>query len=92
MPPSACTMEYPNKCTATAAAIADLARRLAVPEDQITVKTVEFVEWPDSCLGVTKRDVACAEVITPGYRIILEANGQTYEDHTDGGSQAVLVE
>lgn len=91
-PPSACTMEYPNKCTATAAARADLAGRLAVPEDRITVKSVEFVEWPDSCLGITKRDIACAEVITAGYRIILEANGEEYEYHTDGGSQAVLAE
>ena len=91
-PPSACTMEYPNKCTATGAAVADLAARLDIEEDQITVKSVEFVEWPDSCLGITKRDVACAEVITAGYRIILEAKGQAYEYHTDGGSQAMLVE
>ena len=56
------------------------------------MKSVEFVEWPDACLGIAQRDVACAEVITPGYRIILEANGATYEYHTDGGSRAVLVE
>lgn len=91
-PPLACTMESPNECMATRLAIADLAVRLDVSEDLITVVSVEFVEWPDSCLGVSKRDVACAEVITPGYRILLEANGQTYEYHTDGGSRAVLVE
>jgi hypothetical protein len=90
-PPLACTMEYPNKCTATAAAIADLAERLR-NEDQITVKSIEFVEWPDSCLGITKRDIACAEIITPGFRVLLEANGQTYEYHTDGGSRAVFAE
>ena len=91
-PIDACTMEYPNECAATAAAKADLASRLGVPEDAINVKGVEFVEWPDSCLGVSQPDMVCAEVITPGYRIILEANGQTYEYHTDGGSRAVLVE
>ena len=91
-PPSACTMEYPNKCTATGAAVADLAARLDIKEDAITVVSVEFVEWPDSCLGITKRDIACAEVITPGYRIILEVKGQAYEYHTDGGSLAELVE
>jgi hypothetical protein len=88
----ACTMEYPNECTATAAAKADLASRLGVAEDEINVEGVEFVEWPDSCLGVSQPDMVCAEVITPGYRIILEANGQTYEYHTDGGPQAVLAE
>ena len=91
-PPSACTMEYPNKCTATAAAIADLAERLGINEDQITVTSVEFMEWPDSCLGIQKEGVACAGVITPGFRVLLEANGQTYDYHTDGGSRAELVE
>jgi hypothetical protein len=90
-PPSACTMEFPNKCTATAAAVADLAARLDLEQDAIKVVTVEFVEWPVSCLGINKTDIACAEVITPGYRIFLEANGQKYEYHTDGGSRAELV-
>ncbi len=85
-------MEYPNECTATAAAVADLAARLDLKEDAITVKSVESVQWPDACLGVSQPDVACAEVITSGYRIILEANGRTYEYHTDGGSRAVLAQ
>jgi hypothetical protein len=91
-PIEACTMEYPNKCTATAAANADLAGRLGIAEDQITVKSVEFVEWPDTCLGIARPDVVCATVITPGYRILFEATGRTYEYHTDGGSRALLVE
>jgi hypothetical protein len=91
-PSSACTMEYPNECTATAAAVADLAARLDLKEDAITVKSAERVDWPDACLGISQPDVACAEVITPGYRISLEANGGTSEYHTDGGSRAVLVE
>ena len=89
---NACTLQYPNECTGTKAAITDLAARLDLKEDAITVVGAERVDWPDSCLGITKRDTACAEVITPGYLIFLEANGETYEYHTDGGSQAVLVE
>jgi hypothetical protein len=91
-PGTACTMEYPNKCTATAAAVADVAARLDVKEEAITVVSVERVDWSDSCLGIDHTDVACAEVITPGFRIFLEANGQKFEYHTDGGSRAVLVE
>jgi len=88
----ACTMEYANKCTATAAAVAELAARLDLTEDAITIVSVDDVQWPDACLGVSQPDVACAEVITAGYRIILEVTGQTYEYHTDGGSRAVLAE
>jgi hypothetical protein len=91
-PGDACTLQYPNECSGKAAAIADLAARLDVNEDSITVVSAERVDWPDACLGVSQPDVACAEMITAGYRIILEANGQTYEYHTDGGSRAVLVE
>ncbi|MEN6410481.1 MAG: hypothetical protein ABFD44_12305, partial [Anaerolineaceae bacterium] len=43
--------------------------------------------------GVHQPDLMCAQVITPGYRIQLEANGQTYEVHTnEDGSNAALVE
>jgi hypothetical protein len=34
----------------------------------------------------------CAQMVTPGYRVVLEANGQPYEYHTNrDGSQAVLA-
>jgi hypothetical protein len=91
-PGQACTMEFPNECTATAAAVAELAARLDVKEDAITVVSADRVDWPDACLGVSQPDVACAEVITPGFRIFLEASGQKYEYHTDGGSRALFVE
>lgn len=87
-----CTMEYPNECIGTKAAVADLMARLDLEADAITVLSAERVDWPDSCLGIDKRDIACAEVITPGFRIILEASGQKYEYHTDGGSRAELAE
>jgi hypothetical protein len=91
-PGQACTMEFPNKCTATAAAVADLAARLDLKEDAIIVVSVEAVEWPNACLGISQSDVACAEIITAGFRIFLEADGQKYDSHTDGGSRALLVD
>jgi hypothetical protein len=87
-----CTLEYPNECSGKAAALADLAARLDIADDAITVISAERVDWPDTCLGISQPDVPCAEVITYGYRIVLEANGQMYEYHTDGGSRAVLAD
>jgi hypothetical protein len=53
---------------------------------------VEQVEWPDACLGVQLRGQVCAEVLTPGYRVTLEVQGQQYVYHTDqAGSQALLA-
>lgn len=74
--------ESPRGPAPQALAIADLAQRLGLPESAITVRTVESVEWPDASLGCPRPGMMYAQVITPGYRIVLEAAGQTYEYHT----------
>jgi hypothetical protein len=69
-----------------------LAQKLNIPVDEITIVSVEAVEWPDGCLGVRTPGIMCIQVITPGYRVILEANGELYEYHTnETGSQVILA-
>jgi hypothetical protein len=68
-----------------------LALQLGISAEQITVINVESVEWPDSCLGVSKPGIACAMMITPGYRVILRANNSDYEYHTNERSSIVLA-
>ncbi|GAB4581104.1 MAG: hypothetical protein Fur0022_38510 [Anaerolineales bacterium] len=71
---------------------AALALQLGIAQDTITLISIEAVDWPDGCLGINLTDIACAAVITPGYRIILQANGQTYEYHSNkDGSQMLLA-
>jgi hypothetical protein len=76
---------------AAAAAQVALATKLGVPASQITVVAVERVEWPDACLGAAGEGEMCAQVITPGYRIMLEVNGKQYEVHTDESGQTVRI-
>lgn len=64
-------------------AIQVLAQQLGISQDQIKLVQAEEVEWPDSCLGVRRPGIMCAQMVTPGYRITLEAGGKTYEYHTD---------
>ncbi len=73
----------PDANTAPTQARAALAAQLGIAADEIAVVSVEPVEWPDACLGLPQADEMCAQVITPGYRIVLEANGQRYTAHTD---------
>jgi hypothetical protein len=47
--------------------------------------SVEEVDWPDACLGAGGEDEVCAQVITPGYRIIVEQGGETVEYHAARG-------
>jgi hypothetical protein len=57
----------------------DLAQRLGVGEDEITEASVEPAEFPDAALGAPIADEMSAQVITPGWRIKLKADGKTYE-------------
>jgi hypothetical protein len=67
-------------------AVADLAAHLALKVDAITVISVEPAEWNDASLGCPEPDMMYAQVITSGYRIVLEANGQRFEYHTGEGN------
>ena len=60
-----------------------LAQRLQLPLDAISMVSAEPVEWPDSCLGVAAAGVMCMQVITPGYRVTLATQGDSYVFHTD---------
>lgn len=60
-----------------------------VTADEIRVVSLESVEWRDTSLGCPQEGMAYAQVITPGYMIVLEAGGQTYEFHTNTTDQVM---
>jgi hypothetical protein len=68
-----------------------LAEKLQVDAGAIEVVSIEEVEWPDSCLGVQDPNTMCAQVITPGYTVVLSANGQQYEYHTNADGSSVIL-
>lgn len=68
----------------------DLAERLDVGVDEIEVVEVEEMQWRDSSLGCPASDGFYMQVITPGYRITLQAEGETYDYHTDTRQTVVL--
>jgi hypothetical protein len=88
--PEEATQESENSSAAAEAAISALAKNLGLDESQIKVISAEAVDWPDACLGITQKGIACAQVITPGYKIILEADGKQVEYHTDETGDVVL--
>lgn len=72
-----------------ALARATLAKDLGVPETAVQLVSGEPVEWNDSALGCPMPDQMALQVITPGYRFVLQAGGQSYELHTDTGKRVV---
>ena len=57
----------------------DLAHRLGVTEDEIKEDSVEDAEFSDASFGAGTADEMSAQMITPGWRIRLKADGRTYE-------------
>jgi hypothetical protein len=60
-----------------------LSGQLGLPVDVVTI--VEAVEtvWPNACLGFPAEGAICAEVLTPGFAVTLEADSQRYSYRTD---------
>ena len=75
------------------AAMQTLVEVIHVPADQVKLISTEAVRWPDGCLGIVHLGVFCTQGLVDGFRIILEANGQQYEFHTnqDGTSIGQLA-
>ncbi|MDA8186886.1 MAG: hypothetical protein M0T85_01925 [Dehalococcoidales bacterium] len=73
-----------------ASAKADLSTRIGIAVPNITTKSVEKKDWPDTGLGCPHEGIYTLQVVTPGYRIILEAQGKTYEYHADMAGRVLL--
>lgn len=67
----------------SAAWLAQVAKALSVTPETLRVVTAEPVEWPDTSLGCPQPGMMYAQVITPGWRVLLQTDqGLSYEVHT----------
>lgn len=72
--------EIPEKVQDIVDRIAD---RHNLNAEQIRLISAEEVEWPSACLGLAGEDEMCAEVITPGWKIVLSVADEEFTFHTD---------
>jgi hypothetical protein len=68
----------------------DLSQQLSVSPDAIVIEEALAVEWPDSSLGCPEPDMAYLTVITPGYWIVLKAEGKEFYYHADTRGRLVF--
>ncbi len=68
----------------------DMAKKLNMSLEEIREVSVEAVEWPDTSLGCPQPGMMYAQMITPGFRVVLAANNQTTEYHTDSSGRRVV--
>lgn len=70
----------------------DLMQVTSAAADEIIVVSVEEVEWSDTSLGCPEPDGMYAQMITPGYLLVLERDGKTYEYHSGTDPEGTLVQ
>jgi hypothetical protein len=61
----------------------DLAKRLNIDAADVKEHSVEDADFPDMALGAAEDDEMSGQMMTRGWRIKLEAQGQTYEYRAD---------
>ena len=84
----------PNPAYAQALELArlDLAERLGLADtDPIRLVTIGKVDWRNTSLGNPKPGMMYAEVVVPGFKMVLEADGAFYMYHTSQ-EEAVFVD
>lgn len=69
-----------------------LATQLNIDSSKILILKVEETNWTDSCLGLGGPAESCLAAITPGYSVLMQANGAEYRYRTDMTGAAVRAE
>ena len=86
-PPSSSGME-----SAIQKAKEDLAQRLSIEISQINLVEAREVVWSNASLGCPQPGMAYAEMLTPGFLILLEGNSIKYEYHASRGTEVIYCE
>ncbi len=63
-----------------------------VTPPMITVQSFEAQQFPNAALGCPQEGQMYAEVVTDGYQVILEAQGQTYDYRLTDQENVILCE
>ncbi|MDT8306486.1 MAG: hypothetical protein RRC07_11160 [Anaerolineae bacterium] len=69
----------------------ELAAELGTGIEAVEVVRFTQEQWTDSCLGLGGPAESCLQVITPGWLVILAADGKQYEAHTDRTGDSVRI-
>lgn len=77
---------------ALAALRAEVAEQLDVADKALMIVAAEQVTWPDASLGCPQPDIAYAQVLTPGWRVVfMDDKGRKYDVHTTENHERVVI-
>lgn len=67
------------------------ANLTGISANQFQIIEAEQRNWPNSCLGLYEPEIACTQVIVPGWRVVVQADHQEWSFHTDGTGDLVKL-
>lgn len=82
----------PESQAAVDQAVRDAAGRLNLSPSDVHVEQVEAREWPDASLGCPGQAEQSAQVVTPGFLIVLSGGGKRLEYHADARGHTRLCD
>ena len=88
--PSPGAAPSPDAQSAIDAAVRDAAARLNVGASDVHVDQAEARQWPDASLGCPRQGVLYAQIVTPGYLVVVSGGGKQLEYHADSRGRVVL--
>jgi hypothetical protein len=66
-----------------------LSKEKGLDPAAVRVIEVRTVDWGDTSLGCPQPGMMYAQVITPGYTIVLSAGTTSYEYHSDASTRVI---
>jgi hypothetical protein len=73
------------------AALQDAAAHLNVGAGALHVEQVDTRSWPDASLGCPRQGQLYAQVVTPGYLIVISGAGKDLEYHVDARGRTAIL-
>jgi hypothetical protein len=81
-----------ERSAAAVQATEDLARRLGLAADEISLVREDAVTWSDGSLGCPRKGMMYTQALVPGVLIVLEAGGRRFEYHAAADREPFLCE
>ena len=84
------TVEQPMQLDRDASSPGDIAARtvadfLSIPVSEVTLVSIESKDFGDPSLGCPEPGMAYPQVVTPGHRVLMEADGRRFDVRVSGG-------
>lgn len=96
MNPSPTAPAHPSSSSGDADAAVRAAKQLFAETEQVDVSAIRVVStdavtWPDGSLGCPQPGQMYVQVLTDGYRVVLDAGGKQLTFHTGRGNPPAVV-